>query len=118
MNTWLLWVILITAVLTAILAVVQFIRTTNDSQAIGKELRDELRTAREENRSAGKELREEVADGLKGTSDTLTSSPWQKWHILSRNSQECSGKDRLRNRFGSGDDRKRALHSGSRAVTG
>jgi DNA recombination protein RmuC len=43
-------------------------------QGAGKEVRDELRTGREEARSAAKELREEVSAGLRSTSDTLSKT--------------------------------------------
>ena len=71
MNEVLLWLILLVAVLTAVLAIALLVRTSSAFQGASKELRDELRTGREEARNAGKELREEMAAGLKSTSDTL-----------------------------------------------
>jgi DNA recombination protein RmuC len=74
MNEVLLWIILFVAAVTAILVVVLLIRATKVSEGMGREVRDELRTSREEARSAGRELREEVAGGLKSTNDVLSKT--------------------------------------------
>jgi DNA recombination protein RmuC len=68
----LIWIILAVAALTAILAIVLLVRTSQVFQSAGKEMRDELRASREEARGAGKELREEVSVGLKSANDTLS----------------------------------------------
>jgi DNA recombination protein RmuC len=59
---------------TAILVVVLLIRGTKVSQGVGREVRDELRTSREEARNAGRELREEVSNGLKSTNEVLAKT--------------------------------------------
>lgn len=56
MNEALLWVILLTTALIAVLVFVLLLRPSRSFQGAGKDLRDELRTGREEARSAGKEL--------------------------------------------------------------
>ena len=71
MTDTLLWLILSGTVVTIVLTVVLLVRTSKAFQGAAKELRDELRTGREEARNAGKELREEVATGMKSTNDTL-----------------------------------------------
>jgi DNA recombination protein RmuC len=74
MNETLLWLILLGTTLTAVLAVALLVRVSRALQGVGKEVRDELRTGREEARSAAKELREEVSAGLKSTNDTLSKA--------------------------------------------
>jgi len=74
MNEALLWLILLGTALTAVLAIVQMVRASRGYQSVAKEVRDELRTGREEARTAGKELREEVWAGLKATNDTLSKT--------------------------------------------
>lgn len=71
MSELLFWLILCGIALMAIVAVVGLLRAGRGFQAVAGEVRDELRTGREEARSAGKELREEVAAGLRSTHDTL-----------------------------------------------
>ncbi|MBM4295555.1 MAG: DNA recombination protein RmuC [Deltaproteobacteria bacterium] len=74
MNEVLLWIILLVAAVTAILVVVLLIRATKASEGVGREVRDELRTSREEARNAGRELREEVSGGLKSTNEVLSKT--------------------------------------------
>jgi len=74
MNEVLLWLILLITALTAVLAIVLLVRASRGFQGAEKEVRDELRTGREEARGAGKELREEVSTGLKATNDTLSKT--------------------------------------------
>ena len=74
MNEILPWLILIATALTAALVLVLLVRMSKGFQNSGQELREELRTGREESRSAGKELREEVSAGLKSTADTLAKN--------------------------------------------
>ena len=74
MNEALLWLILLGTVVTVVLAIVLLNRGLRIFQGAGKEVRDELRTGREEARSAAKELREEVSGGLRSTSDTLSKT--------------------------------------------
>ena len=74
MNEALLWLILLGTVVTVILAIVLLNRGSRIFQGAGQEVRDELRTGREEARSAAKELREEVSGGLRSTSDTLSKT--------------------------------------------
>jgi DNA recombination protein RmuC len=64
------WLILAAAVLTAVLVIVLLVLTLS----AGKGMRDELRTSREEGRSAGRELREEVAGGLKAANEVLSKT--------------------------------------------
>ncbi len=71
MNEAVLWLILLGTALTSVLAIVLLVRASRGFQGAGKELRDELRTGREEARTAGKELREELSAGLKSTNDAL-----------------------------------------------
>jgi DNA recombination protein RmuC len=72
MNEILLGLILFGIVITVILTIVLAVRLSKGLGVIGKEVRDELRTGREEARGAGKELREEVSLGLKSTNETLS----------------------------------------------
>jgi DNA recombination protein RmuC len=72
MNEIILWSILSGTAITAILAIALVVRLSKGLGDVGKEVRDELRTGREETRSAGKELREEVANGLKSTNEMLS----------------------------------------------
>ena len=74
MTETLLWLILFWTAVTAVLAIVLLVRTSKGNQGAGKEVRDDLRTGREEARTAGKELREEVSAGLKSTNDTLSKT--------------------------------------------
>lgn len=74
MNEALLWLILLSTVASAVLAIVQLIRVSRSYQAAGKEVRDELRTSREEMAKAAKALREEVLTGLRSISDTLSKT--------------------------------------------
>lgn len=74
MNEALLWLILLGTALTAVLAIVVLVRASRGYQGAGKEVRGDLRTGREEARTAGKELREEVSAGLKSTNDTLSKT--------------------------------------------
>jgi DNA recombination protein RmuC len=74
MNETLLWLILLVTFVTAVLAFVLLIRVSRSFQGAGKEVREELRTAREEARNAGKELREEVSAGLRSSGDTLSNA--------------------------------------------
>ena len=74
MNEALLWLILLGTVVTVVLAIVLLNRGSRIFQGAGQEVRDELRTGREEARSAAKELREEVSGGLRSTSDTLSKT--------------------------------------------
>lgn len=74
MNEALLWLILLGTALTAVLAIVLLVRVSRGYLGAGKEVRDDLRTGREEARTAGKELREEVSAGLKSTNDTLSKT--------------------------------------------
>lgn len=71
MTEVLLWLILLGTALTAVLLIVLLVRASKGAQGAGKELRDDLRTGREEARTAAKELREEVSAGLKSANDTV-----------------------------------------------
>ena len=71
MTEVLLWLILLGTTLTAVLLIVLLVRASKGVQGAGKELRDDLRTGREETRTAAKELREEVSTGLKLANDTV-----------------------------------------------
>lgn len=68
----LLWLILLASISIAVCATVLILRRAAPAEHIGMEVRDDLRASREEARTASKELRQEVADGLKLTSDTLS----------------------------------------------
>jgi DNA recombination protein RmuC len=74
MNEALLWLILLGSAVTALLAIALLNRVARGFQGAGKEVRDELRTGREEARSAAKELREEVSAGLRSNGDTLSKT--------------------------------------------
>jgi len=71
MTEVLLWLILLGTALTAVLVIALLVRAPRSVQGIGKDLRDDLRTGREEARTAAKELREEVSAGLKSANDTV-----------------------------------------------
>ena len=68
------WVILAVTGVTAVLVVVLIIRASKAYEGVGREVRDELRTSREEARNAGRELREEVSGGLKSTNEVLSQT--------------------------------------------
>lgn len=74
LNEALLWLILFAAVVILVLVIVQMLRASKAYEGAGREVRDELRTSREEARSAGRELREEVAGGLKSTNEVLSQT--------------------------------------------
>jgi DNA recombination protein RmuC len=74
MNEATPWLVLFAAGVIAVLVAVLLVRVSNTLERTGKQLRDELRTSREEARSAGKELREEVSDGLKSTNEVLSKT--------------------------------------------
>ena len=74
MNEALPWLILSAAVVNLVLIVIVLVRGSKASEAAGREVRDELRTSREEARSAGRELREEVSGGLKSTNEVLSKT--------------------------------------------
>jgi DNA recombination protein RmuC len=76
MNDIFLILILLVTTPTLALAVVLLVRLSRDSQAVGKDVRDELRTGREEARRAERGLREEVSAGLKSTNDALSKILW------------------------------------------
>lgn len=68
------WVILSVTALTAVLVFILLICAGKASDRAGREVRDELRTSREEARNAGRELREEVSGGLKSTNEVLSKT--------------------------------------------
>jgi DNA recombination protein RmuC len=73
MTGALLWVILLCTAATAGLVLFLLTRLHSPDGA-GKEVRDELRTGREEARGTAKELREEMSGSLKLTADTLSKA--------------------------------------------
>jgi DNA recombination protein RmuC len=74
MNEPLLWVIAGTTTLSAIFALLAFLKAGNSGVGAGKEVRDELRAGRDETRTSGTELRQELASGLQATARTLADS--------------------------------------------
>jgi DNA recombination protein RmuC len=68
------WLILSVTVVTAVLVIILMVRSSKVYEGAGREVRDELRTSREEARSAGRELREEVSGGLKSTNEVLSKT--------------------------------------------
>jgi DNA recombination protein RmuC len=74
MTAILLWVILLGTGATIVLALLVLNRVSTVFRGTGRELREELRLAREEARSSGKELREEVSAGLRAASDALSKT--------------------------------------------
>jgi len=73
-SEMLLWIILVVAVVTGMLAIVSLVASWRGSQGAGKEVRDELRAGRDEARAAGKELREEVSGSLKSTTESISKT--------------------------------------------
>lgn len=71
MNELLTGLILLFAIIIIGLMALLLFNQKRILQSAGKDLREELRLAREENRNTGKELREEISAGLKGTNDTI-----------------------------------------------
>lgn len=69
-TTGILWMVLGCAAVSAIASILALIRALG-TRDIGPELRDELRLAREESRSAARDLREEVSTGYRSTSDSV-----------------------------------------------
>jgi hypothetical protein len=74
MNDTFPWLILFITSITLALGVALLLRTRKSVQDAGREVHDELRTGREEARTAAKELREEVSGSLRATGDTLSKS--------------------------------------------
>lgn len=74
MSEALAWAILIAASLAAVAAIAAFVRGSRGFEGAGREVRDELRSGREESRAAARELREEVAAGLNAASATLAQA--------------------------------------------
>jgi len=74
MTEVLLWLILLGTALTAVLVLALPVRASRGVQGAGKELRDDLRTGREEAQAAARELREEVSAGLKSANDTVSKT--------------------------------------------
>lgn len=74
MSDVLLWIVLATAILTALLLVIHIGRSSQTFNQIGKDIRDELRQGREETRNASKGLREELSGSLKASNDTLSKT--------------------------------------------
>ncbi len=70
----LLWLLVVLGVLGASLLAALLLRTATAFKAAAQELRDELRTSREESRSAAKDLRDEVAGGQRTANDTLLNT--------------------------------------------
>ncbi|HEY9073322.1 MAG TPA: DNA recombination protein RmuC [Desulfobaccales bacterium] len=68
------WLILSAAVVNLVLIVFVLVRVSKSSAGAAREVREELRTSREEARSAGRELREEVSGGLKSTNEVLSKT--------------------------------------------
>lgn len=66
------WLTLLATSLTAGLVIALLVRASRGFEGAGKELRDDLRTGREEARTAAKELREEVSASLKSANDTVS----------------------------------------------
>lgn len=73
MTETLLWLILLATVLNVVLAIVRMVRAAGGLQGAGKEVRDDLRTGREEARTSARELREEVSAGLDRIRNTFDS---------------------------------------------
>lgn len=71
MTDTLLWINLVVLVILAILAIFSLVRSSRDSGNAAL-IRDELRGAREDSRSAARELREEVNTNMRGGTDSIT----------------------------------------------
>jgi DNA recombination protein RmuC len=74
MIEMMMWIILVVTVITAFLALALLLRSRRGYQDASKWVRDELRTGREESRTAGKELREEISGSLKSSADTISKT--------------------------------------------
>ena len=74
MNELLLWLILLLAATAVVLLLMILIRLSKAYQGAEKDVREELRIAREESRGAAKDLREEIAVSAKSGSEMLSSS--------------------------------------------
>ena len=72
-ESLLLLTILVISVVTMLVAIL-VLRSSWSFEDIGREVRDELRGAREESRTAAKEFREEVSNSLKLTGDALSTT--------------------------------------------
>jgi DNA recombination protein RmuC len=72
MNDTLIWIILPVTVITALLVTVLLIRLWRSHEDAGKDVREELRSGRDESRVAGKELREEISGSLKLCTDSIS----------------------------------------------
>jgi len=76
-NDGLIWLLLILNIATLALLMVVFIvylTKSRGSRESAEDIRNELRSGRDEARSIGKELREEVARNLKSTHDTIINT--------------------------------------------
>lgn len=74
MNETILWLILLAAAVTVGLVILLLIRLSSGLGGAGRQVSEELRSGREEARSAARELREELAGGLRSSGDTLSKS--------------------------------------------
>jgi len=63
--------ILIASVVGAALAAISLVRGSKQDRDFGNDIRNDLRTGREETRTAGKELREEISTGIRSMDDAL-----------------------------------------------
>ena len=72
MNEAVLWFILLSTVVTVALALVAVIRLPSAFRDVGRTVREELRTGREEARSAARDLREEVSGSSRVMNDTVS----------------------------------------------
>lgn len=70
----LIWIILAVAMVTTVVTIFFFILLRAEYLRIHQEIRIQLRDGREESREAGRSLREEVALGLKASSQTLSKN--------------------------------------------
>lgn len=68
------WLTLLASILASIFALMAFLRSGKSSDSSAKDVREELRTGREEARGAGKELREEIRNHLQATGKTLSDA--------------------------------------------
>jgi len=72
MQDLLLWFVLFIAIVTAALVCFLLLRGRNYWKDVAKDVRDELRSSREEARGAAKELREELAIGHSSSNEMLS----------------------------------------------
>jgi DNA recombination protein RmuC len=98
MTDLILWLILLGVAVTLVLSLVQLRGSMRAHRDAARELREELRIHREEARSGAKELRDEVAGGVRSSSETLSkllTTQQGQMEVVTKRLQELSESNRM-----------------------